>query len=92
MKEIDMTPYEEYFTKLERFYFEKNARMNIVTYMSNSNIYTQEQQNKVFNDYLQSLKNYELFIPIFEENVVIPACNGPVTWSADFIQRVIRID
>ena len=34
MREIDMTPYEEYFTKLERLYFERNARMNIVAYMS----------------------------------------------------------
>lgn len=92
MKEIDMTPYEEYFTELERLYFEKNARMNIVAYMSNLNIYTQEQQNKVFNDYLQALKTYELFIPIFEKNVVIPACNGPAIWSADFRQRVIYVD
>jgi hypothetical protein len=39
-REIDMAPYEEKFTKLERLFFERNAAMNIVAYMS----------DKQFND------------------------------------------
>lgn len=83
MREIDMTPYEEYFTELERLYFERNARMNIVAYMSDKNSFSKEQYDRVFNDYLTVLKEYEKYIPIFEKKVVIPAC-GHVHWSADF--------
>jgi hypothetical protein len=36
-KEIDMALYEEQFTELERLFFERNAAMNIVAYMSNKN-------------------------------------------------------
>lgn len=92
MKEIDMTPYEEYFTELERLYFERNARLNIVTYMSNNHVFSEAQYNKVFNDYLDSLKQYELFIPVFEEKAVIPASGKAVTWTADFSKRVIYIE
>lgn len=92
MKEIDMTPYEKYFTKLERLYFEKNARMNIVIYMSNDGSFSKDIYDKVFNDYVISLKDYDNFIPIFEREVVIPACGGPTAWKADFEQRVIYID
>ena len=93
MKEIDMRPYEEYFTKLEKLFFERNAHMNIVAYMSNKNAFTKEQYDRVFADYMLALKEYEKFIPIFEQKVVIPACNGEsVSWIADFEHRVIRID
>lgn len=92
MREIDMTPYEEYFTKLERLYFEKNARMNIVVYMFNKNSFSEDQYDKVFNDYLNSLKEYELFISIFESKVVIPITGQNVNWTADFIKRVIYIE
>ena len=91
MKEIDMMPYEEYFTELERVYFEKNARLNIVAYMSDSDIFTKEQYDRVFNDYVESLKNYEDYINVFEENVVIPVC-GTVIWKADFKRRVIYVE
>ena len=91
MKEIDMTPYEEYFTKLERLYFERNAHMNIVAYMSDRNSFTQEQYNRVFNDYLIVLKEYDNFIFEFENKVIIPNC-GKVHWYADFQQRVIKFD
>lgn len=91
MKEIDMTPYEEYFTELERLYFEQNARMNIVSYMSTKN-FTDEQHDRVYNDYLESFIKYEKFIPVFETKVVIPSCGGPVAWRADFSKRVIYIN
>lgn len=91
MREIDMTPYEEYFTELERLYFERNAHMNIVAYMSDRNSFTREQYERVFNDYLTVLKEYENYISIFEENVVIPVC-GHVHWRANFEQRVIYVD
>lgn len=92
MREIDMTPYEEYFTTLECLFFERNAHMNIVAYMSDRNSFTEEQYKRVFSDYLTVLKKYEDYIPVFEQNVVIPACGGPVNWRADFQQRVIYID
>lgn len=91
MREIDMTPYEEYFTELERLYFERNAHMNIVAYMSDKNSFTKEQYNRVFTDYLNALKNYENFLIKFEQNIILPNC-GPCCWHADFQQRVIRID
>ena len=91
MKEIDMTPHEEYFTELERLYFERNAHMNIVAYMSDRNSFTQEQYNRVFSDYLAVLKKYENQIQIFEEKVIIPNY-GHINWHADFRKRVIYID
>lgn len=91
MKTVDMKPFEEHFTALERAYFEKNARLNIVAYMIDSDIFTKEQYDKVFNDYVESLKNYENQISDFENNVVMPVC-GMVTWRADFKQRVIYIE
>lgn len=94
MKEIDMTPYEEYFTELERLYFEQNACMNIVIYLNNSNNnFTKDQYEKVFNDYVQSLKAYENYISVFETNVVLPSNNNqPTTWRANFTDRVIYCD
>ena len=92
MKEIDMRPYEEYFTELEKLFFERNACMNIVAYMSDRNSFTETQYNRVFNDYLKAMRAYENFIPVFEEKAVIPACGGPVQWYADFEKRVIKID
>lgn len=92
MKEMDMAPYEEYFTKLEKLFFEKNARMNIVAYMFNKNSFTEDQYDKVFNDYLNSLKEYELFISVFESEVIIPVNGKDVNWTADFIKRVIYIE
>ncbi len=91
MKEIDMTPYEEYFTELERLYFERNAHMNIVAYMSDRNSFTKEQYDRVFGDYLKALKEYNDFIIKFEHDIVIPNC-GKCQWYADFEQRVIKID
>lgn len=91
MREIDMTPYEEHFTKLERLYFERNAHMNIVAYMSDRNTFTQEQYERVFNDYLIALQEYEKYIQVFETEVIIPNC-GYVHWHADFQNRVIKFD
>ena len=91
MREIDMTPYEEHFSALEKLYFERNAHMNIVAFMSDRNSFTQEQYDRVFTDYLNILKKYETQIQLFEENVIIPVC-GDVNWHADFRKRVIYLD
>lgn len=91
MREIDMAPYEEYFTKLERLYFERNAHMNIVAYMSDRQ-FSDEQYNRVFDAYMISLRAYENYISVFEQNVVMPACNNErVRWEADFERRVIYV-
>lgn len=89
MKEIDMAPYEEQFTRLERLFFEKNARMNIVAYMSDRQ-FSDAQYDKVFNDYLNSLKEYEKYINEFEKEVIIPNC-GIVHWEANFERRVLYV-
>lgn len=88
-KEIDMAPYEEHFTKLERLFFERNAVMNIVAYMSDKQ-FNDAQYKKVFEHYLNTAKIYENYIIEFEKNVIIPLV-GPVTWEADFERRVIYV-
>lgn len=89
MREIDMAPYEEQFTKLERLYFEKNAHMNIVAYMSDKQ-FTEAQYDRVFTNYLNALKQYENYINEFEKEIIIPNC-GIVNWSADFERRVLNV-
>ena len=89
MKEIDMTPYEEYFTELERLYFERNARMNIVAYMSDKQ-FNESQYDRVFQDYLKVSRQYDNYINEFEQKVVIPVC-GAVNWTADFERRVLNV-
>lgn len=88
-REIDMAPYEEQFTKLERLFFERNAAMNIVAYMSDRQ-FTDAQYKRVFNHYLDAAKAYEDYITEFEKNVVIPEA-GLVNWHADFERRVIYV-
>lgn len=88
-REIDMAPYEEQFTKLERLFFERNAAMNIVAYMSDRQ-FTDAQYKRVFDHYLDAAKAYEDYIIEFENNVVIPEA-GPVNWEADFERRVIYV-
>jgi hypothetical protein len=88
-REIDMAPYEEQFTKLERLFFERNAAMNIVAYMSDRQ-FSDAQYKRVFGHYLDATKAYENYIIEFENNVVIPEA-GPVNWEADFERRVIYV-
>ena len=89
MKEIDMAPYEEQFTKLERLFFERNAIMNIVAYMSDRQ-FTDTQYKRVFEHYLEASKIYEDYVTQFEKEIIIPEA-GLVTWRADFEKRVIYI-
>lgn len=88
-KEIDMAPYEEQFTELERLFFERNAAMNIVAYMSNKN-FSEDQYKRVFNHYLDATKAYDNYIIKFEKDVIIPE-TGFVNWEADFERRVIYV-
>lgn len=89
-KEIDMATYEEQFTKLERLFFERNAVMNIVAYMSDRQ-FTDAQYKRVFDHYLNAAKAYDDYILEFENKVIIPEA-GFVTWNADFERRVIYIE
>lgn len=88
-REIDMAPYEEQFTKLERLFFERNAAMNIVAYMSDRQ-FTDAQYKRVFDHYLNTAKAYDDYILEFENKVIIPEA-GFTTWNADFERRVIYI-
>lgn len=88
--EMDMAPYEEQFTKLERLFYERNAAMNIVAYMSDKN-FTIEQYQKVFNDYLKMSKDYDKYLIQFENEVVKPNNEGNIRWTADFERRVVYV-
>lgn len=89
MKEIDMAPYEEQFTKLERLYYEQNAIMNLVAYMTDKN-FTDIQYKRVLNDYIEASQRYENYIHKFELEVILPNC-GQVKWTADFERRLIYV-
>lgn len=90
MREIDMAPYEKYFTKLERLYFERTAAMNIVAYMSDKQ-FNESQYQRVYNHYLNTYKVYNEYLAKFEKEVVMVECGGPVNWNADFERRVIYV-
>lgn len=89
-KEIDMAPYEEQFTELERLFFERNAAMNIVAYMSNRQ-FNDAQYKRVFCHYLETNKAYENYLKKFESIVLIPLIEESFHWEADFERRVIYV-
>lgn len=88
-REIDMASYEEQFTELERLFFERNAAMNIVAYMSNRN-FNENQYKRVFNHYLETARAYDNYMIKFEKDIIIPEA-GLVNWQADFERRVIYV-
>ena len=90
MREFDMIPYEEQFTKLERLFFERNAVTHIVAYMADKQ-FNEDQYKRVFNDYLNISYAYDNYVKEFEKTVVIPIC-GPVQWKADFERRVLYVN
>lgn len=89
-KFIDMAPYEEQFTKLERLFFERNATMNIVAYMSDRQ-FNDAQYKRVFNDYLKASRAYDNYIKEFENTILIPLIEGPFYWEADFERGIIYV-
>ena len=89
-KFIDMEPYEEQFTKLERLFFERNSIMNIVAYMSDRQ-FSDAQYKKVFGHYLEANKIYENYLKEFENTILIPNIEGTFNWVADFERRVVYV-
>lgn len=89
-KFIDMEPYEEQFTKLERLFFERNSIMNIVAYMSDRQ-FSDAQYKRVFEQYLAASKIYENYLKEFENTVLIPNIKGTCNWVADFERRVVYV-
>lgn len=90
-KFIDMAPYEEQFTKLERLFFEQKSAMNIVAYMSDRQ-FSDAQYNRVYDHYLNVNKAYDNYLKEFENNVLIPNMeNHPFHWTADFERRVVYV-
>lgn len=89
-REIDMAPYEEQFTKLERLYYERNAAMNIVAYIAERG-FSETQYNKIYDNYIEATKAYEQYLGKFEEVAIIPNIDGRVNWNADFERRVVYV-
>lgn len=89
-REIDMAPYEEQFTKLERLFFERMSIMNIVAYMADRQ-FSEAQYKRVFGHYLEANKMYEKYLKEFENKVLIPLIEGPFYWEADFERGVVYV-
>jgi hypothetical protein len=85
---IDMAPYEEQFTKLERLFFEQKSAMNIVAYIADRQ-FNDAQYNKVFDHYSTAYAEYEKYLKIFEREILIPNIEGVFNWEADFERRVV---
>ena len=89
-REIDMAPYGEQFTKLERLFFERMSVMNIVAYMADRQ-FSEAQYKRVFGDYVEINKTYEKYLKEFENKVLIPLIEGPFHWEADFERGVVYV-
>ena len=89
-REIDMAPYEEQFTKLERLFFERMSAMNIVAYMADRQ-FNEAQYKRVFKHYVEVNQTYEKYVKEFEDIVLIPLIEGYFHWEADFERRVIYV-
>ena len=88
--EMDMAPYEDQFTLLERYFYERNAAMNIVVYVANRQ-FTDEQYQRIFNHYNEANTTFEKYKKEFENTVLIPNIDGVFNWEADFERRVVYV-
>lgn len=89
-REIDMAPYEEQFTKLERLFFERMSAMNIVAYMADRQ-FNEAQYKRVFEHYVEINQTYEKYVKEFENDVLIPLIEGYFHWEADFERGVVHV-
>ena len=77
-----------YFTDLEKSFYEKLSYENLLSYMSNRNIPT----NEYFEEYQNVIKTYSELCQKLEQEIIIPATNQEkVFWEVDFVDKCVKI-
>lgn len=91
MQIIDMTPYEEDFTKLERLDYERNAIAAVYRYVQRENKFTNEEINRIKKDYLNAVMSYDVFFNEFKQKLNKELNIQGIDWNPDFIEREMQI-
>lgn len=88
MQIIDMTPYEEDFTKLERLDYERNAIAAVYRYIQKENKFTDEEVNRIKKDYFNAIMSYDVFFNEFKQKLNIQG----IDWNPNFIDKEMYIN
>lgn len=88
MQIIDMTPYEEDFTKLERLDYERNAIAAVYRYIQRENKFTDEEVNRIKKDYFNAIMSYDVFFNEFKQKLNIQG----IDWNPNFIDKEMYIN
>lgn len=92
MQIIDMTPYEEDFTKLERLDYERNAIAAVYRYVQRENKFTSEEVNRIKKDYLNAVCAYDIYFSEFKQKLSKELDIKAIDWNPDFIEREMQVD
>ena len=92
MQIIDMTPYEEDFTKLERLDYERNAIAAVYRYVQRENKFTSEEVNRIKKDYFNAVCVYDIYFSEFKQKLSKELDIKAIDWNPDFIEREMQVD
>lgn len=87
MQIIDMTPYEEDFTELERLYYERYMTTAVYKYVQEKNTFTDEEINRITQNYFNAIMSYDVFFNKFKQKLNIQG----IDWNPDFVEREMQI-
>lgn len=91
MQIIDMTPYEEDFTKLERLYYERYMTTAVYRYIQRENKFTDEEVNRIKKDYFNAIMSYDVFFNEFKQKLSKELNIQGINWNPDFIEREMQV-
>lgn len=92
MQIIDMTPYEEDFTKLEKLDYERDAIASVYRYVQRENKFTDEEVSRIKKDYFNAVMSYDIFFNEFKQKLSKKLNIQGIDWNPDFIEREMYIN
>lgn len=88
---IDVSEYTNEINKLERLYYEIEARTKIISSMIKENSFESDENfNKYWESYLEHLKVFNMFKAEFYTNYLNEYKEG--TWELDFVNKQVTIN
>ena len=82
---------EEFRNYLERLNYEKNSRLNLITFMLDTSLDNKDMFNKLQIEYLEAYVQYELAKKELEQYYIYPKCKIFKSWNLDFLSREVTI-
>lgn len=93
MKIIKINPEEVSFKNLERIHYELKAKENVINFMNLNNMTHLEHYSKMWEDYVNSIKDYELAKFTFERECIFnnPDYKNTKKWEAFFETLEVKL-